>query len=41
MLESTEMNVTEVAFAVGFNSPNCFARVFKEKFGVVPVQEKC
>ncbi len=36
LLESREMNVTEVAFAVGFNSPNYFARVFREEFGIAP-----
>ena len=36
LLETTELNVTEVCFAVGFNSPNYFSRVFQEEFGVAP-----
>ena len=36
LLETTEMNVTEVCFAVGFTSPNYFSRVFQEEFGVAP-----
>lgn len=36
LLETTEMNVSEVCFAVGFNSPNYFSKVFQEEFGVAP-----
>ncbi|MCB9274892.1 MAG: response regulator [Lewinellaceae bacterium] len=36
LLETSEMNVTEATFAVGFNSPNYFARVFREEFGIAP-----
>lgn len=36
LLETTEMNVTEVSFAVGFTSPNYFSRVFQEEFGFRP-----
>lgn len=31
-----EMNVSEVAFAVGFDDPKYFSRVFIEEFGVAP-----
>jgi len=34
LLETAEMNVTEVSDAVGFRSPNYFSRVFQEAFGV-------
>ena len=36
LLETTEMNVTETCFAVGFTSPNYFSRVFREEFGFRP-----
>ena len=36
LLETTEMNVTEVSYAVGFGSPNYFSRAFQEAFGVAP-----
>jgi len=36
LLETTNMNVSEVCFHVGFNSPNYFSRVFQEAFGVAP-----
>jgi len=36
LLETTEMNVTEVCYAVGFSSPNYFSRAFQEAFGKPP-----
>jgi len=36
LLETTEMTVAEVAYAVGFGSPNYFSRVFQEAYGVAP-----
>jgi signal transduction histidine kinase/DNA-binding response OmpR family regulator len=36
LLERGEMNVTEVAQAVGFSDSNYFGRVFKEEVGVSP-----
>ena len=36
LLNTTDMNVTEVSYAVGFGSPNYFSRVFQEAFGVAP-----
>ncbi len=36
LLETTDMNVTEVSYAVGFGGPNYFSRVFQEAFGVAP-----
>ncbi len=35
-LERDQMNVTEVAFAVGFTDPNYFARVFRDEIGISP-----
>jgi signal transduction histidine kinase/ligand-binding sensor domain-containing protein/CheY-like chemotaxis protein len=36
LLESSEMNVSEVAYAVGFSDPNYFSRAFSEEFGYPP-----
>jgi signal transduction histidine kinase/CheY-like chemotaxis protein/AraC-like DNA-binding protein/ligand-binding sensor domain-containing protein len=36
LLLRREMNVSEVAFAVGFDDPKYFSRVFAEEFGVAP-----
>ena len=36
LLETTEMNVTEACFSVGFTSPNHFSKVFQEEFGFRP-----
>ena len=36
LLEETELNVSEVAYKVGFSSPSYFSQMFKEKFGFAP-----
>lgn len=36
LLETTDMNVTEASYAVGFGSPNYFSRAFQEAFGISP-----
>lgn len=36
LLETSEMNVSEVAFETGFNDPKYFSRVFSEEFGMPP-----
>ena len=36
MLESREMNVTEAAFAVGYNSLSSFSRAFSNQYGLQP-----
>lgn len=36
ILETSDMNVSEVAFKVGFNSPTYFSKVFKVQFGYTP-----
>ncbi|MBX2929148.1 MAG: response regulator [Saprospiraceae bacterium] len=38
LLETTEMNVTEVAYEVGFSTPAYFSDAFAEKYGVRPSQ---
>lgn len=36
LLKKTDMNVSEVAYEVGFNDPNYFSRVFHKEFGKSP-----
>ena len=38
LLQASEMNISEVAYAVGFNDPKYFARCFKKEFGKTPGQ---
>ncbi|MEL6721233.1 MAG: response regulator, partial [Bacteroidota bacterium] len=36
LLLTTELNVSEVAYEVGFSNPAYFSRVYVERFGIVP-----
>lgn len=36
MLQNTDLNVSEIAYEVGFADPNYFSRTFSETFGVPP-----
>ncbi|MEQ8702919.1 MAG: two-component regulator propeller domain-containing protein [Phaeodactylibacter sp.] len=36
LLENSDLNVSEVAYTVGFSDPNYFSRVFSEEFGYPP-----
>lgn len=40
LLKTTDLNVSEVAYKVGFNDPFYFSRCFKEQFSVSPLQFK-
>lgn len=40
LLEKTGLNVSEVAYRVGFSSPSYFSKVFKEEFGYAPKELK-
>ena len=40
MLEKADLNVSEVAFSVGFSSANYFSRAFKAEFGYAPRELK-
>jgi len=40
MLQSTDLNVSEVAFRVGFDDPKYFSRVFQEEFQMAPSEAK-
>jgi signal transduction histidine kinase/ligand-binding sensor domain-containing protein/DNA-binding response OmpR family regulator len=36
MLTNTQLNISEVAYAVGFNDPNYFSRAFSKEYGKSP-----
>ena len=36
MLSQSDLNISEVAYSVGFSDPNYFSRVFQKKYGVPP-----
>ena len=36
LLEAGQLNVSQTAYAVGFEDPNYFSRVFQEEFGILP-----
>ena len=36
LLETTYLNVSEIAYQVGFNDPNYFSRAFKKAYGISP-----
>ena len=40
LLQTGELNVTQVAYQVGYNSPSHFAKVFQEHFGYAPAKMK-
>lgn len=40
LLKKSDLNISEIAYAVGFSSPNYFSTSFKNKFGVTPKEYK-
>jgi len=40
MLQDTALNISEVAYSVGFNDPNYFSNLFHEKYNFTPTQVK-
>jgi transcriptional regulator GlxA family with amidase domain len=40
LLVQTEMSVTEIAFATGFNSPTHFSKTYRTQYGVSPSDQK-
>lgn len=40
LLEKSDMNVSQIAYSVGFSTPNYFAKSFKAKFNVLPSEYK-
>lgn len=40
LLQTTELNVSEIAYEVGFSTPSYFSRSFAEEFGSSPVENR-
>ncbi|MDA3854556.1 MAG: ATP-binding protein, partial [Bacteroidales bacterium] len=38
LLKKSQMNIAEVAYEVGFNSPRYFSKYFKEEYGMLPTE---
>ena len=36
LLETSEMNVSEIVYAIGFSSRSYFSKIFKQRFGISP-----
>jgi YesN/AraC family two-component response regulator len=36
LLEKSQLNISEIAYEVGFNNPKYFARFFRKEFGILP-----
>ncbi|MBR8534072.1 response regulator [Carboxylicivirga sediminis] len=36
LLQKSQMNISEIAYEVGFNSPRYFSKYFKEEYGMLP-----
>ncbi len=36
LLEKSQMQISEIAYEVGFNSPKIFTKYFREEFGILP-----
>ena len=40
LLANTKLNISEIAYTVGFNSPSTFNKVFKKTTGMTPSETK-
>ena len=40
LLLTTSLNVSEIAYDVGFGDPSFFSRTFKEKYGKTPLETR-
>ncbi len=40
LLEDTELSIPEIAYRVGYLKPNYFYKMFKEKFGITPMEHR-
>lgn len=40
LLETTSMNISEIAYAVGFSDPNYFSRIYHKEMGVTPTESR-
>jgi AraC-like DNA-binding protein len=40
LLENSEMNISEIAYAVGFTDPNYFSRIYHKEMGITPSETR-
>ncbi|NRB50573.1 MAG: helix-turn-helix transcriptional regulator [Saprospiraceae bacterium] len=40
LLENSSMNISEIAYAVGFSDPNYFSRIYHKEMGVTPSESR-
>ena len=40
LIHSDELNISEIAYTVGFNNPRYFTKYFQEAYGLTPSQYK-
>ncbi|MBX2875591.1 MAG: helix-turn-helix transcriptional regulator, partial [Saprospiraceae bacterium] len=40
LLETSSMNISEIAYAVGFSDPNYFSRIYHKEMGVTPSESR-
>lgn len=40
LLENSEMNISEIAYAVGFADPNYFSRIYHKEMGITPSETR-
>ena len=36
MLRESQLNISEIAYQLGFNNPKYFSKYFKEEYGIMP-----
>lgn len=40
LLERTSLNISEIAYAVGFSDPNYFSRIYHKEMGITPTESR-
>jgi len=40
LIETTSLNISEVAYGLGFNDPNYFSRAFRKEFNIAPTSAR-
>ncbi len=40
LIETTSLNISEVAYGLGFNDPNYFSRAFRKEFKIAPTSAR-
>ncbi len=38
MIKSLKANINEIVYSVGFNTPSCFIKCFKETYNKTPLE---